>query len=385
MSLTYLTFLEPISGVYEGQVVDVCDHFEQTFSVETRLIAVLSRRDFGRQRDRLLSRRPDARAIWYPLGWKLWPISRRFVETLVAAHVPKDAEAILARGPLATSIALNLRRRGLTNRVAYDGRGAVAAEWSEYSVAPSAAWRDRIADVERQALLESDARIAVSKELVSHWKEVFGYSGDGHVVIPCTLSIHHGAAPPDADEIATRRRELGLTREHVVICYAGSTAEWQSIAGFDSWLDDLMNRDPRVAVLMMTEADLSTTRIVRHHGERVRQAWVAPEKVRWTMEAADYGLLIREPSVTNRVAAPTKFAEYLAAGLSVLISPEIGDYSTLALEHNLGRICFMSHPPGPLEQRSIEQRRRLSAYASSAFAKSSYNTEYRQILDALAL
>jgi hypothetical protein len=38
--------------------------------------------------------------------------------------------------------------------------------------------------------------------------------------------------------------------------------------------------------------------------------------------AADFGLLIRDNTVTNKSAAPTKFSEYLNAGLSIIIESD---------------------------------------------------------------
>jgi len=54
------------------------------------------------------------------------------------------------------------------------------------------------------------------------------------------------------------------------------------------------------------------------------------------LAAADVGLLLREPCLVNRVASPVKFAEYLAAGLPVLLTEQIGDYSALAAAHRVG-------------------------------------------------
>lgn len=43
--------------------------------------------------------------------------------------------------------------------------------------------------------------------------------------------------------------------------------------------------------------------------------------------AADMGFLFRKNSPINKVAAPTKFSEYVLAGLPVIISNQIGDFS----------------------------------------------------------
>jgi hypothetical protein len=54
------------------------------------------------------------------------------------------------------------------------------------------------------------------------------------------------------------------------------------------------------------------------------------------LTAGDIGLLLRESCPVNQVASPVKFGEYLAAGLPVVISDGIGDYSSLVREERLG-------------------------------------------------
>jgi hypothetical protein len=44
----------------------------------------------------------------------------------------------------------------------------------------------------------------------------------------------------------------------------------------------------------------------------------------------------------NRIASPTKFAEYLMAGLPLLITPHVGDYSDLVESEHLGKVVDVS-------------------------------------------
>ena len=131
MSLVYLTYLEPISGVYEGQVVDVCEHLEAVHGVPVQLVAVLSPRDFETQRDKLIMRAPDAIVIRSWFGWRAWPLARQVLRAQIARTITPSTRAVLARGPIAALIALDLKKRGRISRVGYDGRGAISAEWSE--------------------------------------------------------------------------------------------------------------------------------------------------------------------------------------------------------------------------------------------------------------
>jgi len=62
----------------------------------------------------------------------------------------------------------------------------------------------------------------------------------------------------------------------------------------------------------------------------------SPSEINEIYNAADFGILFRDEILTNKVASPTKLAEYLLAGLPVLISREVGDYSELVSKYKFG-------------------------------------------------
>ena len=61
--------------------------------------------------------------------------------------------------------------------------------------------------------------------------------------------------------------------------------------------------------------------------DRIWSGYVSYKDINDYLNAADFGLLLREDTPTNNVASPTKFAEYLMAGLPTLISQGVGDLS----------------------------------------------------------
>ena len=65
---------------------------------------------------------------------------------------------------------------------------------------------------------------------------------------------------------------------------------------------------------------------------------VTSDEVPQILAASDLGLLLRENSIVNAVASPVKFGEYMAAGIPLLISQGIGDYSDAVRDQGLG-IC----------------------------------------------
>jgi glycosyltransferase involved in cell wall biosynthesis len=63
------------------------------------------------------------------------------------------------------------------------------------------------------------------------------------------------------------------------------------------------------------------------------------EEVLETLPLADVGFLLRGDLVVNRVASPTKFAEYCICGVPVLVTRYVGDYSVVVEAEHLG-LCL---------------------------------------------
>jgi hypothetical protein len=97
------------------------------------------------------------------------------------------------------------------------------------------------------------------------------------------------------------------------------------------------------------------------------------------MIIADYGILIREQSVTNQVASPVKFAEYLACGLQVLISEGIGDFTDFVKQQNCGKIFNenIKIEPIPFTQKAKNHQLALQYFVKEA---STNKAAYQKLL-----
>ena len=111
------------------------------------------------------------------------------------------------------------------------------------------------------------------------------------------------------------------------------------------------------------------------------QQWVAHHEVTEILAACDYGILIRENTVTNQVASPTKFAEYLASGLPVIISANLGDYSGFVVEHKCG-IKLNGHSP-IINKPDLADKKRMKQLAVENFTKESFKNKYDYLLQVM--
>jgi hypothetical protein len=282
----------------------------------------------------------------------------------------------MARGPFATFLALRLKKLGRCTTVIFDGRGAYVAELTEYNVVGDESVVRDIREIEKKAVLDSDFRLAVSEALVNYWKSSFHYTGTKHVIIPCTLSSAFDYEIPEERELLQLKEQMGYKKDDILLIYSGSSAGWQSLQLLDENLLHWMKRDSRLHLLMMTEKTGRELEVVKQFTSRVNFVWVKPSEVRKYLLAGDYGILYREKNVTNRVASPVKFAEYLACGLKVIISEELGDCSGFVQKHQLGQIGFgQDFQPQPYSERI-----RFRQLAKNSFYKENYKSSYLKLL-----
>jgi hypothetical protein len=367
----YLTFNDAPSGIYSGQVIDVCRYWKE-LGFDVTLVAFISIRGFSANKQKIVSAFPGAVVLPMIPRARNWKLNRFRLGLLLKKLSPA---VIVGRGPFATALALYFREG---KRICFDGRGAYVAELQEYNVVPDEKVKNEIAALEKRVVFEADFRLAVSEALVRYWKTQFGYTGDKHVVIPCTLNSRSVAASKSAADPLAARKRFGFSADDVVIVYSGSGAGWQSLQILDESLLPLFREDKGLKLLLLLKDIPSTFQLKTQFPERVKTSWLKPEEVIPVMSACDYGWLVRENTVTNQVASPVKFAEYLSAGLRVIISPGLGDYPQFIAEHDAG--ILWNGSTTKLPPVSPDEKTKLSVLAAFHFVKEIYKEQYLRLL-----
>ncbi len=372
--MIYLTYADQPSGVFSSQVVDVCRYMNKLPEGNIRLVAFISLHQFKKNKARIKSDDPGAWVL--PMLPRMTAFGvNRFILLLILLITGE--RSIIARNVLACRMALQLKKL-LRLKVCFDGRGAIAAEWNEYKVVPFPEWKQLIHEWEKQCVLDSDWRIGVSNQLVQYWKEKYGFSSENFTVIPCTLNSDFKATVLDEKNITDARSKMGFTEQDIVLVYSGSTAGWQSFDLLHGFLQRVLTNQQQVKVLFLSEKDKNVDALKDEFPQRIFQKFVKHHEVTSVLTSCDYGILLREKSVTNKVAAPTKFAEYLSAGLPVLISEEIGDYSEFVKKHQCGMV-LNNEDSLILKRQSPDERNRCINLVTANYTKEAQQLQYNKL------
>lgn len=180
--------------------------------------------------------------------------------------------------------------------------------------------------------------VCVSEKHRIHFEESYGRNKPV-IIVPCCANPNGVSGNhPGKNREASTTKPCG---ERFVLLYSGSSSAHQLVPKMIEFNESL-NKSGTESCLLLLISDKSQW--VREEllsgpaAESVKVDSVSHEKVRTYAEEADVGLLFREDQVFNNISSPTKFSEYLMAGLPVLLSPHIGDFSEIVLSHKLGRI-----------------------------------------------
>lgn len=369
-----MTYNDFPGGIFSSQVIDVVKFLNIELKSHVKLVVIISIRNYLSHRKKIKCEYPQAIVIAGFPGVHRWRLNTFFLHCLTFFYKPKT---IIGRSVLATQLALILKQKNKHIKVVYDGRAALKAECVEYNVFGDLEIAQDIPELERQCVLQSDYRISISNQLVNYWKNEFGYSEKKHTVIPCTLNSLYENIVITNDNIKQSRDLLRYKTEDVVFVYSGSSSRWQLTATMFDFIMEVLKQNTINKMLFLSNTNNLIKNLQLQFPNQVQCLKVLPHEVPQYLLACDYGLLLREQTITNQVASPVKFAEYLACGLDIIISDNLGDYSEFVKKYDCGVIfneTFISKKIS-LENKTINQQ-----LARQYFTKGFYKAHYSNFI-----
>lgn len=190
---------------------------------------------------------------------------------------------------------------------------------------------------EKKLLAQCDLNVFVSEAMRTHYQAKYGFKSLHHVTVPCCVADQR-FANLDALAPTTAHKEDAL-----VFSYAGTMADWQCGEEMVMLFAALYRYDARCRFTMLVpKSDHAKVQeyAVRAQlpAETYSMTEVKHSEVPARLVHSHVGVLLRRNDPVNRVSSPTKFGEYLAAGIPVLMTDCIGDFSELANTHGVGFI-----------------------------------------------
>lgn len=140
------------------------------------------------------------------------------------------------------------------------------------------------------------------------------------------------------EEIFLEREKMGFSNNDVVLLYSGGLSYYQKVPEMLELWRKLYADCDDVKFILLTNSDPhslpSNVMGLEKFGSALQVHSLPREELFSVLCIADIAFLLRDDRDLNRVASPVKFAEYIASGLAVVGSPNIGDVSG-DIEYNM--------------------------------------------------
>jgi len=205
--------------------------------------------------------------------------------------------------------------------------------------------------IEDQVVRQADHILCVSNAMKEHLQG--RYPPRSVTVIPTFVDTTRFLFSKEMRE--RLRRYLSIS-DRTVLVFSGGTAPWQNL---DKVIDLFTGLKREIPDLLMLFLSQDPSRIKKLTKDRIddgdlRILHVPHAEVAGYLCAADVGVLLREETLTNQVAAPIKFGEYLCCGLPCIVSAQVGDTAVVLREEGGGIIVSPRAPfPSPNEFRKL--------------------------------
>lgn len=221
-------------------------------------------------------------------------------------------------------------------RVVFDNHGILPEETMMHSGNPD--WIRKLETAEKEALIASDMNILVSGAMQRYLQNKYNLTFNTGFTLPCCVHTHHFAMTREEREKV--RMEKGFTGKFVLL-YLGTMSIWQWPEALFTLFARIVRDIPSAFLyLLIPGYDHSIAKEYLEKNSIPADAYLLEEvphqEAGKRIGAADTGILLRESHPVNFVSSPTKFGEYLAAGVPVILTEGIGDYSDMADRQKVG-------------------------------------------------
>jgi glycosyltransferase involved in cell wall biosynthesis len=215
----------------------------------------------------------------------------------------------------------------------FDLRGLLAQEYVDAGHWERDGWLTKLTRAaEARLLAATDGLVTLTHRIVSDLPPPGRASrARPAVVIPCSVDLE--VFRPCEEWRRAVRSELGWGDEPVLV-YSGSLGSWYRLEEMLDFFQEAARGLDGLRFLLLTPHASQAEKVIRRRSlaPRVVARRLAPDDVPRFLAAADAGICFLGNHPSKIASSPTKYAEYLAAGLPVITNGWIGDAARLAVE-----------------------------------------------------
>lgn len=197
------------------------------------------------------------------------------------------------------------------------------------------------------------------------------------VVVPCTVASELFFYSNDIRNVV--RAGWGVPNAKTILLYAGGLAAYQGLQRLQACFE-LHSKNPNVQLVFVTPNIHAAKAIFPQYlREKILFKSAQYKEMNGVYNAADVGILLRDPSPINNVASPTKFGEYSMTGLPVISNDTVEQVKIQSRKFG----NWLHADTQVLERRTDEDRHLISQKATLFYGRKSGNSIYHELYRSL--
>lgn len=137
----------------------------------------------------------------------------------------------------------------------------------------------------------------------------------------------------DKDKIYDIRKNMKISDKDIVIIYSGNAQAWQNIDIMLEQIKMISNEHNYKIIIMTGEKDIIEKKIFENEIKNVDVITIQASELKYYYSIANYGYILRDKNILNKVACPTKLIEYMYYGIiPIVLYDDIGDFKDKGYE-----------------------------------------------------
>jgi len=286
----------------------------------------------------------EAGINWYPVEWHLGSTLPQKIKSGFSAMLmtfkavwKHNPRIIHSRSSTPALFAL-LAAKIFGKKFLYDADSILSQEYVDVGHWSKESLNFKIlAKAESLARGRADKVIVLTEMLKKDFVNRFGVEAPIEV-IPCCVDVDEFAALPEVRN--EKRRELKLGDEKLLVYVGKIGVRYQVEKVFEFFKTARENFEAKLLIVSL-DAPGKFDEIAAAVGVSKESYFIVNSKknqVKEWLSAADAGIAFIKQAECERGSSPIKISEYLASGLPVLISDNIGDVSSLVEREKIGLV-----------------------------------------------
>jgi len=342
MKVIYLVYDGLTNPVFDSQVLTMLEFLKSQGRGPNLLVSFepFIKNDFLQKMNEVIKRLETDVVIIKRLPFinrlSLRTLAQSLVKIVVEHMVAPEPLILHCRGQIAAYIAIQtkLLLPHVNIKVLADIRGV-----PEELLMRSNLWRGlgdqlryrEMKKVEREVYTSADRLCCVSNSFKYYICKNFGCPADRILVVYCSVNTNRFRF--DSTVRARIRDELRL-EDNLVFAYSGSLSPWQVPDKIFEFFIMAQKACPNSCLLILTKDVIAARKLLQKYDKYMANVMCLSmdySRVPDHLMAADVGLLLREDTLVNKVAFPTKYAEYLSCGLFVVTTQGVMDIASYTM------------------------------------------------------